>query len=387
MYIPYGRQCIEEDDIEAVVKVLRSDYVTTGPAVTEFEKTVAEYTGAKYAVAVANGTAALHVACLAAGLKEGDEVITTPITFAASANCALYCGAKPVFVDIDPDTYNIDPAKIEEKITPKTKAVIAVHFTGQPCKMDEIHAIAKKHHLLVIEDAAHALGADYKGKKIGSISDMTTFSFHPVKHITTGEGGMITTNNKELYDRLVQFRSHGITREERFLEKNEGAWYYEQLDLGYNYRITDIQCALGVSQMKKLDRFVAGRREIAKRYDEAFADMKGIKLPYQDKDCHNSWHLYVIQVLEKNRKEVFDALREKGIGVNVHYIPVYKHPYYQKNGYKDVCCKQAEEYYANAISIPIYPLLTDKEQDYVIESIREVLCEKGKDALQRGARY
>lgn len=204
---------------------------------------------------------------------------------------------------------------------------------------------------------------------------MTTFSFHPVKHITTGEGGMITTNNKELYDRLVLFRSHGITREERFLEKNEGAWYYEQLDLGYNYRITDIQCALGVSQMKKLDRFVARRKEIAKRYDEAFSDMSGIKLPKQDKDCHNSWHLYVIQVLEKNRKEVFDALRKNQIGVNVHYIPVYKHPYYQKNGYNDVCCKHAEEYYANAISIPIYPLLTDEEQDYVIENIRKALGE------------
>lgn len=373
MYIPYGRQCIEEDDIEAVVEVLRSDYVTTGPAVAEFEKTVAEYTGAKYAVAVSNGTAALHVACLAAGLKEGDEVITTPITFAASANCVLYCGAKPVFVDIEPDTYNIDPTKIEEKLTPKTKAIIAVHFTGQPCKMDEIHEIAKKHNLLVIEDAAHALGADYKGKKIGSISDMTTFSFHPVKHITTGEGGMITTNSKELYDKLILFRSHGITRDERFLEKNEGGWYYEQLDLGYNYRITDIQCALGISQMKKLDRFVERRREIAKRYHEAFADMKEIQIPKQETGCHNSWHLYVIQVLEKDRKEVFDALRSKNIGVNVHYIPVYKHPYYQKNGYKEVCCRNAEQYYADAISIPMYPLLSKEEQEYVIETIKEIV--------------
>lgn len=373
MYIPYGRQCIEEDDIEAVVEVLCSDYVTTGPAVTEFEKIVAEYTGAKYAVAVSNGTAALHVACLAAGLKGGDEVITTPITFAASANCVLYCGAKPVFVDIEPDTYNIDSTKIEEKITPKTKAIIAVHFTGQPCKMDAIHEIAKKHNLLVIEDAAHALGADYKGKKIGSISDMTTFSFHPVKHITTGEGGMITTNSKELYDKLVLFRSHGITRDERFLEKNEGGWYYEQLDLGYNYRITDIQCALGISQMKKLERFVERRQEIAKRYNEAFADIKGIQIPKQEAGCHNSWHLYVIQVLEKDRKEVFDALRSKNIGVNVHYIPVYKHPYYQKNGYEKVCCRNAEQYYANAISIPMYPLLSKEEQEYVIETIKEVI--------------
>lgn len=373
MYIPYGRQCIEEDDIEAVVEVLCSDYVTTGPAVAEFEKSVAEYTGAKYAVAVSNGTAALHAACLAAGIKEGDEVITTPITFAASANCVLYCGAKPVFADIEPDTYNIDPTKIEEKITSKTKAIIAVHFTGQPCKMDEIHEIAKKHNLFVIEDAAHALGAEYKGKKIGSISDMTTFSFHPVKHITTGEGGMVTTNSKELYDRLVLFRSHGITRDERFLEKNEGGWYYEQLDLGYNYRITDIQCALGISQMKKLDRFVERRREIAKRYNEAFSDVKGIQIPKQEADCHNSWHLYVIQVLDRDRKEVFDTLRSKNIGVNVHYIPVYKHPYYQKNGYERVCCKNAEQYYANAISIPMYPLLSKEEQEYVIETIKEVL--------------
>lgn len=372
MYIPYGRQCIEEDDIEEVVKVLRSDYVTTGPAVTEFEKTVAEYTGAKYAVAVSNGTAALHVACLAAGIKEGDEVITTPITFAASANCALYCGAKPVFADIEEDTYNIDPSKIEEKITEKTKAIIAVHFTGQPCKMDEIHAIARKHNIIVIEDAAHALGADYKGRKIGSISDMTTFSFHPVKHITTGEGGMITTNNKELYDRLVLFRSHGITRDESFLEKNEGGWYYEQLGLGYNYRITDIQCALGISQMKKIDRFVERRREIAKRYDEAFKSMEGIVTPKQEEGCNNSWHLYVIQIRNKKRKEVFDALRNKNIGVNVHYIPVYKHPYYQKNGYQDVCCENAEAYYEKAISIPMYPLLTEDEQDYVIKTIKEL---------------
>lgn len=373
MYIPYGRQCIEQDDIDAVVEVLRSDYVTTGPAVAGFEKAVAEYTGAKYAVAVANGTAALHVACLAAGLKEGDEVITTPITFAASANCALYCGAKPVFADIDAESYNIDPKEIEKKITDRTKAIIAVHFTGQPCNMDEIHAIAKKHNLLVIEDAAHALGADYKGKKIGSISDMTTFSFHPVKHITTGEGGMITTNSKELYERLVLFRSHGITRKEEMLTKNEGDWYYEQLDLGFNYRITDIQCALGISQMKKLDRFVARRREIAEKYNKAFADVERIVTPKQQEGCHNSWHLYVIQVLEKNRKEVFDALRAKNIGVNVHYIPVYKHPYYQEHGYSGVCCKNGEQYYEHAISLPIYPLLTDAQQDYVIEAVKEIV--------------
>ena len=373
MYIPYGRQCIEQDDIDAVVKVLKSDYITTGPTVAEFEKAVAEYTGAKYAVAVSNGTAALHIACLAAGIKQGDEVITTPITFAASSNCALYCGATPVFADIDPETYNIDPADIERKITTRTKAIVAVHFTGQPCKMDEIHQIAKKHQLLVIEDAAHALGADYKGQKIGSLSDMTTFSFHPVKHITTGEGGMVTTNSEELYDKLVQYRSHGITRDHRFLKKEEGGWYYEQLHLGFNYRITDIQCALGVTQMKKLDRFVKRRREIAARYDQAFGHCKQVLVPKQEQGCNNSWHLYVVQIVNKERKEVFDALRKKNIGVNVHYIPVYKHPYYQENGYEKVCCKNAEQYYERAISLPMYPLLTDKEQDYVIQCLLEIL--------------
>lgn len=374
MYIPYGRQCIEQDDIDAVVEVLKSDYVTTGPAVTAFEKAVAEYTGAKYAVAVSNGTAALHIACLAAGIKEGDEVITTPITFAASSNCALYCGATPVFADIDPKTYNIDPEDIERKITARTKAIVAVHFTGQPCKMDEIHEIAKKYQLLVIEDAAHALGADYKGQKIGSLSDMTTFSFHPVKHITTGEGGMVTTNNEELYEKLVQFRSHGITRDSRFLKKEEGAWYYEQLELGFNYRITDIQCALGVSQMKKLDHFVKRRREIAARYDEALGECKQLLLPKQELGCNNSWHLYVVQVLDKDRKKVFDAMRQKNIGVNVHYIPVYKHPYYQEHGYETVCCKNAEQYYERAISLPMYPLLTNEEQDYVIQCLLESLA-------------
>ena len=375
MYIPYGRQCIEQDDIDAVVAVLKGDYVTTGPNVEAFEKAVAEYTGAKYAVAVSNGTAALHVACLAAGIKEGDEVITTPITFAASANCVLYCGATPVFVDIEKDTYNMDPLDIERKITEKTKAIIAVHFTGQPCKMDEIHKIAKKHNLIVIEDAAHALGADYKGQKVGSISDMTTFSFHPVKHITTGEGGMITTNSKELYDRLVLFRSHGITRNTEMMKKNEGNWYYEQLDLGYNYRITDIQCALGITQLRKLNQFVSRRREIAAKYNEKLKNHPNLILPKQEEGCNNSWHLYVVQVVEKDRKEVFDALREKNIGVNVHYIPVYKHPYYQENGYKNICCENAETYYQQAISLPIYPLLTEEQQDYVIEKLLEIVKE------------
>ena len=370
MNIQYGRQSIDEDDIQAVVNVLRGNYLTTGPNIAEFEKVVCEYTGAKYAVAISNGTAALHAACFAAGIEPGDEVITTPITFAASSNCVLYCGGTPVFADIKPDTYNIDPDDIRRKITDKTKAIIPVHFTGQPCEMDEIHAIAKEHGLVVIEDAAHALGADYKGRKIGSLSDMTIFSFHPVKHITTGEGGMVMTNDEKLYERLKLFRSHGITRDERFMTKNEGGWYYQQLALGYNYRITDIQCALGVSQMKKLDKFVDRRRELVVRYNDAFTNVEGIVCPKQQEGCNNSWHLYVVQV--KNRKEVYDKLKEAGIHANVHYIPVYQHPYYQEHGYAKVCCPNAEELYAHMISLPLYPDLTVEEQDYVISTMLNI---------------
>lgn len=369
MHIPYGRQSIDDDDIKAVVETLRSDFLTTGPKVHEFEQCVAEYVGAKYAVAISNGTAALHAACYAAGIGEEDEVITTPITFAASANSIIYCGGKPVFADINPITYNIDPEDIKRKITNRTKAIIAVHYTGQPCDMDAIHAIAKEYKLIVIEDAAHALGADYQGKKVGSMSDMTTFSFHPVKHITTAEGGMIMTNNKELYNRLMLFRTHGITRDPKLLSRNEGPWYYEQLELGYNYRITDIQCALGISQMQKLDTFVAKRREIAKRYDEAFANIKNIIVPNQKEGCNNSYHLYVIQVKNVDRRYVFEELSAAGIGVNVHYIPVYTFPYYQKNGYDLVRCPHAEELYKHIISIPLYPDLSTEEQQYVIDTI------------------
>ncbi|CDE70430.1 glutamine--scyllo-inositol transaminase [Clostridium sp. CAG:277] len=394
MYIPYGRQSIDDADIEAVVKVLKSDYLTTGPAVAAFEKKVADYVGAKYAVAVSNGTAALHVACLAAGIGEGDEVITTPITFAASANCVLYCGGTPVFADIDPDTYNISPEELEKKITSRTKAIIPVHYTGQPCDMDAILEIAHKHDLLVVEDGAHALGAVYKGKKIGSIADMTCFSFHPVKPVTTGEGGMIVTDNEELYRRLVLYRSHGITRDKDMMQQYEeqlqqssdpalqeaadmlrgdvidpGGWYYQQLELGYNYRITDISCALGASQMDKLDRFLERRRQIAKKYDEAFADIPQIKTPWQQEGCQSGWHLYMIQTMERSRREVFDGLRQAGIGVNVHYIPVYRHPYYQRNGYAGVHCLNAEAFYERAISLPIFPGLTGQQQDYVIEHV------------------
>lgn len=369
--IPYGRQTIEDDDIQAVIEVLKSDYLTTGPKIAEFEKLVADYVGAKYAVAISNGTSALHAACHAAGIGAGDEVITTPLTFAASANCVLYCGGTPVFADVDARTYNIDPEDIKRKITDKTKAIIAVHLAGQPCDMDAIHAIAREHNLIVIEDGAHALGSEYKGKKIGALSDMTTFSFHPVKPITTGEGGMIVTNNEALYQKMLLFRSHGITRDENLMTKEEGPWFYQQMDLGYNYRMTDIQCALGCSQMKKLDRFLNRRRELVKRYEKAFADCSNIVTPYQMPETLSGWHLYIIQIKNGSRREIFEALRKDGIGVNVHYIPVYYHPYYQEHGYQDVNCKNAEDIYEHMLSLPLYPGLTDEQQDEVIEKVKK----------------
>lgn len=371
--IPYGKQTIDQDDIQAVVDVLKSDFLTTGPKIAEFEQTVADYVGAKYAVAISNGTSALHVACFAAGIGPGDEVITTPLTFAASANCVLYCGGTPVFADVDPKTYNIDPEDIRRKITDRTKAIIAVHLAGQPCDMDAIHSIAHEYGLIVIEDGAHALGSVYKGKKVGSLSDMTTFSFHPVKPITTGEGGMIVTDNEEFYKKMALFRSHGITRDDSMMTRNDGPWFYQQFDLGYNYRITDIQCALGCSQMKKLDRFLARRKEIVARYNEAFADCDNIITPYQLSDTESGWHLYIVQVKNCDRRQVFEAMREKGIGVNVHYIPVYMHPYYQEHGYENVHCANAEEIYSHIISLPLYPGLTSEQQDYVIDTLKS-LC-------------
>lgn len=373
--IPYGKQTIEQDDIQAVVDVLKSDFLTTGPKIAEFEQTVADYVGAKYAVAISNGTSALHAACFAAGIGPGDEVITTPLTFAASANCVLYCGGTPVFADVDPKTYNIDPEDIRRKITDRTKAIIAVHLAGQPCDMDAIHSIAREHGLIVIEDGAHALGSVYKGKKVGSMSDMTTFSFHPVKPITTGEGGMIVTDNEYFYKKMVLFRSHGITRDDSMMTRNDGPWFYQQFDLGYNYRITDIQCALGCNQMKKLDRFLARRKEIVARYNEAFADCDNIITPYQLSDTESGWHLYIVQVKNCDRRQVFENMREKGIGVNVHYIPVYMHPYYQEHGYENVHCVNAEEIYSHIISLPLYPGLTFEQQDYVIDTLKS-LCEE-----------
>jgi perosamine synthetase len=377
-YLAYGRQWIDEEDIQSVVDVLKGDYLTTGPTINRFEQAVADYVGAKYAVAFSNGTAALHGACFAAGIQEGDEVITTPMTFAASANCVLYMGGTPVFADIDNKTYNIDPEKIEKLITDKTKAIIPVDFTGQPVELDAILDIAKKHNLVVIEDAAHALGATYKDKKVGSITDMTMFSFHPVKHITTGEGGIITTNNKKYYDKLLQFRSHGITRnQEQLINKNEGPWYYEMQFLGYNYRMTDFQAALGLSQLKKNDKFVELRKKYVELYNKAFEESEVVEVPFVGNECDSSWHLYVIRLnLEKlnaDRKEIFEALISENIGVNVHYIPVHLLPYYSDLGYRKGICPNAEKLYEEIITLPLYPAMDKKDIEDVIDAVIRVI--------------
>lgn len=376
-YLSYGKQWIDENDIEAVVNILKGDYLTTGPTVKKFEEKVAEYVGAKYAVAVSSGTAALHMACFAAGLKEGDEVIVSPITFVASANCILYQGAKPIFVDIDPRTYNIDSKKIEEKITERTKAIIPVDFTGQSVAMDEIREISDKYNLIIIEDAAHALGTKYKGQIVGTKADMTEFSFHPVKLITTGEGGIITTNSKEFYEKMILFRTHGITRDKKLLSKDEGPWYYEQQILGYNYRITDIQCALGISQMNKIDQFIDRRREIVRKYNEAFKDIAEITMPYEAEYSNSGWHLYIIRLnldkLNATRREIFEALKAENIGVNVHYITVYYQPYYKKLGYEKGICPNAEKLYDEMITIPLSPKMRDQDVDDVIDGVNKVI--------------
>jgi perosamine synthetase len=374
--IPYATQMIDDEDILAVADALRSSNLTQGPLVDEFERSIAQYCGAKYAVAVNSGTSALHIACLAAGMSPGDEGITSANTFVASANCILYCGGKPVFADIKPDTALIDPVDIRKKLTKKTKVIIPVHFTGQPVDMEEISKIAKEYNLKTIEDAAHAIGARYKIKhskdwiKIGSCfhSDMTILSFHAVKHITAGEGGMVLTNDQDLYEKLVFFRSHGITRSVKYIKETEDPWYYEMHELGFNYRLTDIQCALGISQLKKLDKFIARRKEIAKRYDEAFSEIAQIDFIKEKEGFDSSRHLYVILV--EDRKNIFNRLiAETNLRPNVHYIPVYFHPYYRRLGYEQGLCPIAEKYYTRAISIPMFPKLTDDEIEYVIEKI------------------
>lgn len=376
-FLPYGKQWIEEDDIEAVVKVLKGDFLTTGPAVAEFEKEVARYVGAKYAVSFSNGTAALHGACFAAGIEEGDEVITTPMTFAASANCILYQKGIPVFADIDDTTYNIDPAQIEQLITSKTKAIIPVHFTGQPTALQEIHRLAEIHNLTVIEDAAHALGAKYCGERIGGLSDMTMFSFHPVKHITSGEGGIITTNSESYYQKLLQFRTHGITKNSEQLIDSQGPWYYEMQFLGFNYRMTDIQATLGTSQLKKIERFIDRRKQYVGLYNRSFKNIPEIEVPYQNPNGESSWHLYVIRLnLEKlkvTRKEIFEALIKENIGVNVHYIPVHWMPYYQGLGYAKGICPKAEQLYQEIITLPLFPAMTIEDVNDVINAVKKVM--------------
>jgi UDP-4-amino-4,6-dideoxy-N-acetyl-beta-L-altrosamine transaminase len=376
-YLPYGRQWLDSNDIDNVLSVLKSDYLTTGPRLPEFEERLSGYTGARYAVAFSSGTAALHGASFAAGIQHGVEVITTPLTFAASSNCVLYQGGKPVFADVSLDSYNIDTEEIAKKITSKTGALIPVDFTGRPADMDEIIRLAEKNDLIVIEDGTHAPGAEYKGKKVGSLSDMTVFSFHPVKHLAMGEGGAVTTNDEGYFERLKLFRTHGITRNPDLLKNNHGPWYYEQHELGYNYRLTELQCALGLSQLEKLDEFVRKRREYADHYNQAFSAVDGIITPETADNINPSWHIYVIQLdLEKfktDRKEIYEALQAENIGVNVHYIPVYYHPYYQKLGYERGLCPNAEFLYERFITLPLFPKMTGNDVNDVIEAVKKVV--------------
>ena len=367
--IPYGHQWISADDIKEVVRVLKSDWLTQGPKIEEFEKAVAKYCGSKYAAAVSSGTAALHAAYFAAGLKKGDEVITTPLTFAATSNMLVFCGAKPVFADIERDTLNIDPSEIIKKINAKTKAIVIVDFAGNPCDFDKISKIAKDNNLLVIEDACHALGAEYKGKKIGSFSDMTILSFHPVKHIATGEGGMILTNNKDFYEKIKIFRHHGAKK-----KPEKGGWYYEIKKPGFNYRITDMQCALGLSQLRKLNKFLQRRKEIAKTYNKAFKNIEKITLPVEKNYAKSAWHIYPVQVKGTDRRRAFDALSKQGVGVQVHYLPLHLQPFYQKEfDYKKGDFPLAEQYYERAITLPLFPKMTNKDIQYVIKSVKKTL--------------
>ena len=374
----YGHQYIDEADINAVVEVLKSDYLTCGPKITELEKKLCDITGAKYAVVCSNGTAALHIACLAASVKEGDEVITTPITFAASANCALYCGAKPVFADINPETYNIDPECVKKLTTSRTKAVVAVDYTGQSVELDELSEHCHANGITLIEDGAHVIGTKYKGWMNGSIADMTTFSFHPVKTVTGGEGGAVLTNNEDLYKKLLLYRSHGITRDESLMQNpSDGPWYYEQIDLGFNYRMTDIQAALIISQLDKLPMFSERRKEIVKRYNEAFSKLPELFVQKEIPESDTTRHLYILRIvpdkLKIDRAKLFDALKAEGVCCNVHYIPTYYFPYYEKLGYKRGICPNAEKLYDEMLSLPLYYAMTDEDVDSVIEAVVKII--------------
>ncbi len=375
----YGKQCIEQDDIDAVVETLKGPLITCGPRVEALEEKLCQVTGAKYAVVVANGTAALHLAALAAGFGEGDEVIVSSITFAASSNCVLYCGAKPVFADIRPDTYNIDPEAVEKLITPRTRGIVAVDFTGQSVEHDALGEICRKHGLVLIEDAAHAIGTKYKGRPIGSIADMTCFSFHPVKTVTGGEGGAITTNDEKLYRRLMRVRTHGITRAmEEMVHPTDAAWYNEQVELGYNYRMTDFQAALLLSQLQKLPKFAARRREIVEKYNETFSRMPELTVQREIPESDTVRHLYILRLnlerLNCDRRQFFDAMYAENTCPQVHYLPVYWHSYYEKLGYGKGLCPNAEKYYNEVMSIPLYYSLTDDEVDDVIRAVRKVIA-------------
>lgn len=375
--IYYGHQCLDDSDYEAVLEVLKSDYLTCGPKINELEDRLCKLTGAKYTVVCSNGTAALHIAAMAAGLKEGDELITTPITFAASANCALYVGATPVFADINRETYNIDPDSVEAHITPRTKAVVAVDYTGQAVELDRLTKICRDNNLVLIEDGAHSIGTLYNGRGIGSVADMTTFSFHPVKTITGGEGGAVLTNSEEYYKKLLLARSHGITRDTSLMDnKDEGPWYYEMVDMGYNYRMTDIQAGLIISQLNKLDKFKARRKEIVNRYNEAFEKIDGIIVQKEIPESDTARHLYILRLdLEKltiDRRQFFDAMGAENVICNVHYIPVYYFPQYRKLGYKKGLCPEAEALYDSMMSIPLYYGMSDSDVDDVIEAVAKV---------------
>jgi perosamine synthetase len=376
--LTYGKQCIQQDDINAVISVLTSDWLTTGPKVAEFEQTFAHSIQAKEAVAVSNGTAALHTAMYALGIRKGDEVIVPTMTFAATANCVAFQGARPVFADVDPNTLLIDPNKIGDLITSRTKAIIAVDYAGQPCDYDRLAEIVNRHNLVIVDDACHALGGGYKNRPVGTLAELNTFSFHPVKNITTGEGGMITTESPDLAKKMRLFRNHGITTDHRQREQ-QGSWFYEMVDLGFNYRLTDIQCALGISQLKHLPAWILRRQEIARRYTLAFKNIPGVTPLAVRKDVSHAYHLYVVQfdlteLKKSDRTFIFKALRAEGIGVNVHYIPVHLHPYYQNNfGTCVGQCPVAESAYNQIISLPMFPLMSDKDVEDVITAVDKVV--------------